>query len=242
MKNKLLRHMRTLAAATTLLTSLSAIAASAQAQQGPEPVYSIVAAWIGDHDYILPYRKEALPFVLEQGASWTHLYFPDSFYQEGFELDQMPDELHVMRFNDMAHMQAIFAAPEYTEPAEKFFYKAFSNVLGFPAAGDSPTKGANGNYENYFVTGMIDLKDNMDPTHFKEQFTRTTASNGLKEISQLTFMMPPGTGAPELALIASFENKPAFESFMETRGHQFFSNNTKRYALIGGYDTKRPRQ
>lgn len=240
MKKIFFNKARALISATLLLTSTAIALTGAKAQQ-PAPAYSVIAAWIGDHDYILPYRKEALPFVLEQGASWTHLYFPDSFYEKGFDLTAMPDEMHIVRFNSLDHMQSIFSAPEYIEPAEKYFYKAFSDTLAFPAVGGDPTANDNGNFNNYFAIGMMDLPAGANTINFLNQLKESARAHGLKSATSMTVMMPPESGAPTLALISSFNDKSSFDTYMNSKGgRKFFEEQTTRFMIAGGYDTKRP--
>lgn len=226
---------------TSLAVTLALTGTAANAQQAPSPVHSVIFTWIGDHAAIHPYRKDALPAVLEQGAKWTHLSFPDSLYGDGFNVTTVPDEMHIMQFNDMSHMQAVFSSPEYVEPSEKYFDKAFSKAIGFPSAGVDPTAGENGNFGNYFAIGLIDLASPGMSAEFIKALKKSAHVFGLRDVSMLTPMLPPGSGAPEMVLISSFTNKAGYDAFMTSEAAiSLFKTETKRHALVGGYDTKRP--
>lgn len=238
MINKALTPMRTFCLTAAVMSGSVAVTPQVAANT-EQAVYSVVATWINDHDYILPYRKDALPFILEQGGEWTHLYFPDTLHQKGYDLKDLPDELHVMRFNSIEHMQKIFSAPEYTEPADAYFDKAFEKTFSFPAIGEDSTRGQNGNYENYFVTGMIDVKGSTSPEDFSTTFQKMAAEKGLKDSANMQAMLPPEADKPDMIFVASFASKDAYETFMKEVGKKYLENNTDRYALIGGYDTKK---
>ncbi|MBL4788661.1 MAG: hypothetical protein JKY60_06310 [Kordiimonadaceae bacterium] len=145
-----------------------------------------------------------------------------------------------MRFDNARHMQRVFSSPEYTEPAEKYFILAFSKVAGFPATGPDPTVGENGNFRNYFAIGPIDLADTNLQADFITAFKRAAERFGLKGISTLTPMLPD---APDLLLVSSFSDKSGYDAFMTSASaNALFSSHTARYALVGGYDTKKPRR
>lgn len=230
--------MRTFCLAASIMNG-SIITSPPVTASDPEVVYSIVATWIKDHDYILPYRKDTLPFILEKGGKWTHLYFPDTFYEKGYRLGSRPDELHIMRFNNLEQMQNIFSSPEYTEPANKYFDKAFAKTLAFPATGEDPVNGKNGNFENYFVTGFLNLNSAIDTETFTAAFHKVSGEKGLVASANLLPMLLPGSDVPHLIFIASFNSKLAYQAFMDKEGENFFEAHTNRYALIGGYDSKK---
>ncbi|PCI63362.1 MAG: hypothetical protein COB37_05220 [Kordiimonadales bacterium] len=225
--------------ASLFCASVQAAGNQLNAQPTPAPVHSMIFTWINDHSAIHPYRKDALPALLKQGAVWTHLSFPDSLYTNGFDFATVPDEMHIMRFDDASHMQSVFSSPEYTEPAEKYFDRAFSRAAGYPATGADPTLGENGNFRNYFAIGLIDLADTSLSAEFVTAFEKAAEPFGLKGISMLTPMFPD---TPDLLVVSSFTDKSGYDAFMtSTTGIALFKSQTTRYALVGGYDTKQPR-
>lgn len=208
--------------------------------EGPSPIYVSALIWIKDHSQILPYRQEALPFVLEQGGTWTHLSFPDSFMEKGFGEKAIPDEFHLMQFHSIAHMRSIFGAPEYQSAYTDHAVNAFGRIDTLIMESEELASPTWQNYDGYFAFAAIELKDASDQRAFLHTFKQAALPFGLQAITETTPLSPALEAQPNLALLARFDDKDSFDRFIAGRGRVLLDSMSRKFAIAGGYDTKRP--